>query len=95
MDCQGESYDYEALYRQALDLARRSQAATLVANRRAEKAEAERDMLVRLCERQGKELRAFRAAQYREEPQAAYVAEIRDASPLMAAIEVHQSQGVR
>lgn len=40
--------------------------------------------------------RLYRAEQRLiDEPQAAYIAELRDASPILAAIAVHQSQGVR
>lgn len=88
-------YDFEALYWRQLEINKELLALGMAANIKAEKASAERDTLVRLWQQQAEELRALRAAQYREEPQAVYIAELRDASPIMAAIAVHQSQGVR
>ncbi len=94
-----QTFDYEALWRQAM-----LQANELLASWRAEmvahsEAAYTRDMLARRCSAQAHEIVALRQRVAElvssTEPQAAYIAELRDASPILAAIAVHQSQGVR
>lgn len=94
-----KTFDYEALWRQLLQKAHEAAAGWKAEKAAHDEAAYARDMLARRCSAQAHEIVALRqrVAELTRatEPQAAYIAELRDASPILAAIAVHQSQGVR
>lgn len=94
-----QTFDYEALWRLALKAADEAMAGWRAERISHAEAVYTRDMLARRCSNQAHEIVALRQRVAElvssTEPQAAYIAELRDASPILAAIAVHQSQGVR